>query len=129
MSTPLRKPSWFSMKWRQLSWESWGTLWLENAKSVRKCENDEIYTVMPFKIKANTFKTNYNIKPNNINLFLYQDFILYFRTRSSMFLSKAVIPLVYMSALQYSPEKPERPHRYVLFGPEGRGGMSSDSLV
>ena len=34
-----------------------------------------------------------------------------------------------MFVLQYSSEKPERPHRYVLFGPEGGGGMSSDSPV
>lgn len=46
-----------------------------------------------------------------------------------MFRSKAVIIHADVFVLQYSPEKPERPHRHVLFGPEGGGGMSAHSVV
>lgn len=46
-----------------------------------------------------------------------------------MFLFRAVISCVCMLVYQYSPEKPERPHRYVLFGPESCGGMSADSPI
>lgn len=38
-------------------------------------------------------------------------------------------PSVCLFSSQDSPEKLERPHRHILFGPEGGGGMPADSPV
>lgn len=49
--------------------------------------------------------------------------------RASVILKSCNFPWsICLCSLQYSSEKPERPHRYGLFGPKGRGGMSTDSL-
>lgn len=40
-----------------------------------------------------------------------------------------MMPVCFLPSPQDSPEKLERPHRHILFGPEGGGGMSADSPV